>query len=176
MNNPGIYETKEWFGNSLWSDRLKCNIKRLLTVSMKVRRNTLGDDSNVPFRSVHDRTGEERDEVLEMLFEDESIFPKMRNFIMGNVGQNRLETDAKLSACKRPEEFELKLPRGPRRYGRDGHQGEPGKQVEPGFPGRRMVRGFKVVDVTMGLEDHRNRRVHEDQKESEMERNSTTSR
>ncbi|VDK87583.1 unnamed protein product [Litomosoides sigmodontis] len=52
--------------------------------------------------SVYDQTGEEWNEVLEMLFEDETIFPKMRNFFMGNVGQYRLKTDAKLSACKRP--------------------------------------------------------------------------
>lgn len=40
--------------------------------------------------------------MLEILFEDESIFPKMRNFFMGDLSRYRLKTDAKLPACKRP--------------------------------------------------------------------------
>ncbi|KAL3985174.1 F-box-like family protein [Acanthocheilonema viteae] len=52
--------------------------------------------------SIYDRGGEEWNEVLEMLFEDETIFPKMRNFFMGNINRYCFETGAKLSICKRP--------------------------------------------------------------------------
>ncbi|EJW74271.1 hypothetical protein WUBG_14820, partial [Wuchereria bancrofti] len=37
-----------------------------------------------------------------MLFEDESIFPKVQNFFFGNVREYCLENDPKLPACKRP--------------------------------------------------------------------------
>ncbi|VDO78375.1 unnamed protein product, partial [Onchocerca flexuosa] len=50
------------------------------------------------FRRSTDRNGEEWNKVVEMLFGDESIFPKMQNFFMGIV--DIFQT--KLSACKRP--------------------------------------------------------------------------
>ncbi|EJW79764.1 hypothetical protein WUBG_09327 [Wuchereria bancrofti] len=37
-----------------------------------------------------------------MLFEDESIFPKVQNLFFGNVKEYCLESDPKLPACKRP--------------------------------------------------------------------------
>ncbi|VDM94447.1 unnamed protein product, partial [Onchocerca ochengi] len=48
------------------------------------------------------KNGEEWNEVVEMLFGDENIFPKVQNFFMGNIQQYCRETGAKLSVCKRP--------------------------------------------------------------------------
>uniref|UniRef100_A0A0R3RMY9 F-box domain-containing protein n=1 Tax=Elaeophora elaphi TaxID=1147741 RepID=A0A0R3RMY9_9BILA len=50
--------------------------------------------------SVNNQYGEEWDEVLEMLFENENIFPKMRNFFMGDVG--KFHQGRKLLSCSRP--------------------------------------------------------------------------
>ncbi|VIO97799.1 F-box domain containing protein [Brugia malayi] len=49
-----------------------------------------------------DECEEEWNEVLEMLFKNENIFPKMRNFFMGDVSQYCVKADEKLWACKRP--------------------------------------------------------------------------
>ncbi|VDM91958.1 unnamed protein product, partial [Onchocerca ochengi] len=50
------------------------------------------------YRGSTDQNGEEWNKVTEMLFGDESIFPKMQNFFMGTIDIYR----TKLSACKRP--------------------------------------------------------------------------
>ncbi|EJD74389.1 hypothetical protein, variant [Loa loa] len=52
--------------------------------------------------SAYAECGEEWNEVLEMLFGDESIFPKMHNFFIGDISQYCMRTVAKLWACKRP--------------------------------------------------------------------------
>ncbi|KAK6107428.1 F-box-like family protein [Brugia pahangi] len=45
---------------------------------------------------------DEWEKTLEMLFEDESIFPEMRNFFVGNVSAYSSENDPRLPAYKRP--------------------------------------------------------------------------
>uniref|UniRef100_A0A8R1XZS6 F-box domain-containing protein n=1 Tax=Onchocerca volvulus TaxID=6282 RepID=A0A8R1XZS6_ONCVO len=52
--------------------------------------------------SISDQNGKEWNEMLEMLFDDENIFPKMQNFFMGSVEQYCSKTNARLSTCKRP--------------------------------------------------------------------------
>ncbi|VDO51147.1 unnamed protein product, partial [Onchocerca flexuosa] len=52
--------------------------------------------------SSSDNNDEEWEKTLKMLFEDESIFPKVQNFFVGNVSRYCTESDPKLPAYKRP--------------------------------------------------------------------------
>uniref|UniRef100_A0A1I7VRN7 F-box domain-containing protein n=1 Tax=Loa loa TaxID=7209 RepID=A0A1I7VRN7_LOALO len=49
-----------------------------------------------------DDNAQEWGKTLKMLFEDESIFPKVQNFFVGNVSAYSSESDPKLPACNRP--------------------------------------------------------------------------
>ncbi|EFO12680.2 hypothetical protein LOAG_15853, partial [Loa loa] len=48
-----------------------------------------------------DDNAQEWGKTLKMLFEDESIFPKVKNFFVGNVIAYSPESDPKLPACNR---------------------------------------------------------------------------
>ncbi|KAL3985175.1 F-box-like family protein [Acanthocheilonema viteae] len=52
--------------------------------------------------SIHDDNAEEWKKTLEMLFEDENIFPRVQNFFVGDVSKYISENDPKLPVCKRP--------------------------------------------------------------------------